>query len=149
MALTMKATWALLLIANLSQGFMLRTSLAVRTAAILSSDGGVGQSDTPVYALNVDLFVKEDRRAEFIQVIQNNQAGTLGTERLVISFDWGEDTSERNTFHFHEQYAGEDGFKAHTQTPHFAAWEAFASSEPTPFTAPPQVKFYTLEKSNT
>ena len=43
---------------------------------------------------------------------------------------------------FFEQYEGKAGFEAHTKTEHFAAWEAFASSEPSPFSAPPEVRFF-------
>ena len=46
----------------------------------------------------------------------------------------------RSTFHFFEQYRGREGFEAHRRTPHFVAWEKFASTEP--FTAPPLVTFY-------
>mgnify|MGYP006180646879 CR=1 FL=1 len=53
---------------------------------------------------------------------------------------WGEDLEESNTFHFYEQYRGRVGFEAHQQTAHFAAWEAFAGTEP--FTATPEVRFY-------
>lgn len=42
------------------------------------------------------------------------------------------------------RYLGEAGFKAHTQAPHFAAWEEFAATDP--FTEPPVVKFFTLQK---
>ena len=45
-------------------------------------------------------------------------------------------------FHFYEKYEGAAGFEAHQATAHFAAWEAFASSEPSPFTEPPRVEFY-------
>ena len=56
----------------------------------------------------------------------------------------GEDTTTPNTFHFHEKYKGEAGFEAHKAAPHFANWEAFASSDP--FTCPPEVFFYVEKK---
>ena len=53
---------------------------------------------------------------------------------------FGEDEKTPNTFHFYESYKGREGFEAHTKTPHFAAWEKFASSDP--FTKPPEVVFF-------
>ena len=52
----------------------------------------------------------------------------------------GESEGEPNTFYFHEEYKDKEGFLAHTKTPHFAAWEKFASSDP--FTKPPEVVFF-------
>jgi len=94
-----------------------------------------------LYCLNVTLYVKPERRAEFLQCIKNNKAGTLSNEPLAVTYCYGEDTKEPNTFHFHEQYIGREGFEAHTKALHFAAWEKFASSDP--FSAPPVVKFWT------
>ena len=62
----------------------------------------------------------------------------------MCAYEWGEDTEVRNTFHFHEQYTSRAGFEAHQRTPHFAAWEAFAGSDPSPFTKDPEVTFYDL-----
>jgi quinol monooxygenase YgiN len=90
--------------------------------------------------LNVKLCIKPERRDEFVACIRNNQEGTLRTEALAIEYVWGEDTENANTFHFYEKYHGRAGFEAHQATPHFAAWEDFAASDP--FTAPPVVHFY-------
>ena len=92
------------------------------------------------FCLNVKLCIKPERRDAFIACIQNNQKGTLATEPLAIEYVWGEDLNEPNTFHFFEKYEGRRGFEAHQATPHFAAWEEFAASEP--FTSPPVVQFY-------
>mmetsp|Transcript_160437 Transcript_160437/g.307985 ORF Transcript_160437/g.307985 Transcript_160437/m.307985 type:complete len:334 (-) Transcript_160437:57-1058(-) len=92
------------------------------------------------FCLNVKLCIKPERRDEFIECIKNNQKGTLETEPLAIEYVWGEDTESPNTFHFYEKYAGKAGFEAHQATPHFAAWETFADSDP--FTEPPRVEFY-------
>ena len=55
-------------------------------------------------------------------------------------YQWGESTSEPNTFYFQEAYKGKAGFEAHTQAPHFAVWETFAGTDP--FTAEPEVYFF-------
>ena len=88
-----------------------------------------------LYCLNVKLCIKPEVRAEFLECINANQRGTLSTEPLAVTYTYGEDAPVPNTFHFFEQYEGKEGFDAHTQSSHFAAWEAFASKEP--FTAPP------------
>jgi quinol monooxygenase YgiN len=125
------------------------TSLATAAAvAGLAAVAGTGiyflrrwYARRTLYCLNVTLYVKPERRAEFLQCIKNNKAGTLSNEPLAVTYCYGEDTKEPNTFHFHEQYIGREGFEAHTKALHFAAWEKFASSDP--FSAPPVVKFWT------
>lgn len=92
------------------------------------------------FCLNVKLCIKPERRDEFLECIRNNQAGTLGTEPLALEYTFGEDADTPDTWHFYEKYVGRKGFEAHQATPHFAAWEAFAATEP--FTAEPVVEFY-------
>ena len=92
------------------------------------------------FCVNVQLFVKPERRDEFIECIRQNQEGTLSTEPLAIDYVWGEDVETPNTFHFYEKYEGKAGFEAHQATPHFAAWEEFAATDP--FSSPPIVKLY-------
>ena len=111
----------------------------------MSEDTGTSQtsaspSSKPLYCLNVRLCVKPERREEFLTCIAANQKGTLSTEPAAVTYTYGEDATTPNTFHFFEQYIGHAGFVAHTQAPHFAAWETFASSDP--FTAEPLVCFY-------
>mmetsp|Transcript_63320 Transcript_63320/g.125171 ORF Transcript_63320/g.125171 Transcript_63320/m.125171 type:complete len:289 (-) Transcript_63320:93-959(-) len=93
-----------------------------------------------LYCLNVKLCVKPERREEFLACIANNQRGTLGDEPLAVTYLFGEDEAQPNTFHFFEQYMGFAGFEAHTKAPHFAVWEAFVTTDP--FTAEPVVSFY-------
>ena len=101
-----------------------------------------GGTSASKFCLNVNLYVKPERRVEFIACIKNNQTGTMTTEPLAIRYDWGESTTEPNTFHFHEMYEGKPGFEAHAAAPHFAVWEEFASTDP--FTREPEVVFYEL-----
>ena len=105
-----------------------------------NSDAGAVPPAANKFCLSVKLCVKPERRDEFLACIRANQKGTLGTEELAIEYVWGEDLEEENTFHFYEKYHGRAGFEAHQRTPHFAAWEVFAGSDP--FSAPPVVKFY-------
>lgn len=91
------------------------------------------------YNLNVELAVKQERRAEFLDCIRANAAGTL-REPKNLRYCWGESATEPGTFHFQESFVGEAGFQAHAAAPHFAAWETFAATEP--FSRPPSVQFY-------
>ena len=113
-----------------------RPRLPVPTMSILE------RPDAPLFCLNVCLRVKPERREEFLACIRANQKGTLATEPLAVTYAYGEDESTPDTWRFFEQYVGKAGFEAHTKTEHFAAWEAFASSEPSPFSAPPEVRFF-------
>lgn len=94
------------------------------------------------FCLNVNVFVKPERREAFLKAIAINSAGTLSNEPLNISYLWGESTTEKNTFHFQEQFKGEEGFIAHTNSPHFATWKEFADAEDSPFWKPPVVFFF-------
>jgi quinol monooxygenase YgiN len=47
-----------------------------------------------------------------------------------------------NTFYLHEQYKSKEGFHEHTQSPHFAEWKKFASTDP--FIQPPIVSFFNV-----
>ena len=103
-----------------------------------ASDG----SQSRKFCLNVNVFVKPERREDFLKAIAVNSAGTLSNEPLNISYIWGESTTEKNTFHFQEQFKGEEGFIAHTNSPHFAVWKEFADAEDSPFWKPPVVVFF-------
>lgn len=100
--------------------------------------------DRSCYGVHVELFPKPELREEFLEVIKNNQKGSMETEPLCLQYVFGESTSEDNKFVFHEEYAGKDGglegFLEHQKSSHFAAWEEFASKDP--FTKPPVVAFF-------
>lgn len=106
------------------------------------------------FGLNVNLYPKAETRDTFLKVISNNKLGTDKTERLALQYTYGEATGgiagypegEINTFHFHEQYTGEDhgkeGFEAHQKAPHFADWEAFVDTDP--FDKEPEVFLFKI-----
>jgi len=130
-----------LLLLHISRAFMLngapkapQESKSAQTMSIIN------RPDTPLFCLNVCLRIKPQRRDEFLECIRANQEGTLATEPLAVTYVFGEDETVPDTWRFFEQYVGREGFEAHTQTPHFAAWEAFVGTDP--FSAPPEVKFF-------
>ena len=94
------------------------------------------------YCLNVKLDVDPTKREEFLDCINNNQKGTLSNEPLSLKYTWGEDESNPNVFHFHEEYIGREGFEEHTKAPHFAIWQKYADQSPSPFVTAPEVVFY-------
>lgn len=93
------------------------------------------------YCVDVQLCIDENVRDEFLEVIQQNARGSNEDEPLCLQYVWGESISEKNTFYFHEEYIGKEGFDAHAATPHFQKWEAFAAKGE-PFTKAPVVNFY-------
>jgi quinol monooxygenase YgiN len=95
------------------------------------------------FCLNVKLCVKPEMRPEFLAVIDNNQKCSR-REPLCLQYDYGESTEIANTFHFHEQYMGDqdgkEGFDAHARSAHFGLWEEFAAKDT--FTSEPVVNFF-------
>jgi len=98
---------------------------------------------TTAFCITVNLYPKTEVREEFLKVIAANKKGTDTAEPLALQYTFGESNSELNTFHFHEEYSGEEdgkqGFDAHASSPHFADWEKFADTDP--FVKSPEVYF--------
>jgi quinol monooxygenase YgiN len=111
-----------------------------------SASSDEDSSSQPIVALNVILRIKPQVREEFLEVILNNQRGTMNKdlEPLALEYSFGEDANEPNTFHFHEKYIGEEGIAAHNAAPHFLVWEEFAGTDP--FTAPPEVYKFVIHR---
>ena len=91
------------------------------------------------YNLNVQLSVKPQRLTEFLEIIEANAVSTLREPRN-LRYAWGESATVPGVYHFQESFVGKQGFDEHCAAPTFAAWEAFAGSDP--FTAEPSVQFY-------
>eukprot|EP00746_Dinoflagellata_sp_MGD_P022796 gnl/MRDRNA2_/MRDRNA2_153364_c0_seq1.p1 gnl/MRDRNA2_/MRDRNA2_153364_c0~~gnl/MRDRNA2_/MRDRNA2_153364_c0_seq1.p1 ORF type:complete len:268 (+),score=52.68 gnl/MRDRNA2_/MRDRNA2_153364_c0_seq1:62-865(+) len=108
------------------------------TETVKPSSGVKGEK---LYCVNVSIKIKPTRREGLLQCIRANQQGTLNEEPLAASYVYGEDDHCPNTFHFHEQYKGPEGFEEHKKTKHFLEWEKFASNDP--FDEPPKVVFFT------
>eukprot|EP01041_Mallomonas_annulata_P001183 gene1183-2302_t len=92
------------------------------------------------FCVNVTLYVKPERREQFIKALSDNANYTRSTEMAIRSYTWGESCSQPNTFHIQEQYLNEEGYKFHTKSPHFLAWEQFTKTDP--FTMPPEIAFF-------
>ena len=85
--------------------------------------------------MNATLFIKPERRHDFLECIQRAEVET-NQEPLAVLYLYGEDEQTPNTFHVHQEYKGREGFDAHKLTKHYDAWRRFAATDP--FTAPPE-----------
>lgn len=114
--------------------------------ALLHSGPSHKVPNTEAVCLNVELCIRPEVREEFLGVIRQNKAGS-DEEPRCMQYSWGESANEPNTFHFHEQYVGEEGLVAHNAAEHFAVWEAFAEKGD-PFARPPVVQKYKVLLDN-
>mmetsp|Transcript_91726 Transcript_91726/g.262724 ORF Transcript_91726/g.262724 Transcript_91726/m.262724 type:complete len:224 (-) Transcript_91726:184-855(-) len=94
------------------------------------------------YCINIRLAVRPEQREAFLVTIKHDQDSTLKNEPKALQFVIGESTTEANRFFLHEEYIGEDGFKAHMASPHFAVWQAFVDTKPWVEGHEPVVDFY-------
>ena len=62
------------------------------------------------YCLNVNLYIKQERRDEFLKVIKQNAQGSRTNEPKCRLYIYGESTTSPNTFHFQEIYDDKDGW---------------------------------------
>ena len=79
------------------------------------------------YALMVTVWVKPERRAEFLDVLAADAKGTRA-EPENLRFDLLEDEDEPNKFHFYSVYKSSAGLDFHRTTPHYKAWSDFRAS---------------------
>ena len=120
-----------LVLINISNAFSYKHSSVLNNVRSMRLDA---------YCLNVNLYIKPERRAEFLEVIKQNALGSRTTEPKCKLYVWGESTLTPNLFHFQEIYDDKEGFQQHQSSSHFAKWATFANSDP--FTKPPEVMFF-------
>ena len=95
----------------------------------------LSSSSDLLLSMNATLFIKPERRHDFLECIQRAESAT-NQEPLAVLYLYGEDEQTPNTFHVHQEYKGRAGLDAHRRTEHYEAWRRFAATDP--FTAPPQ-----------
>jgi quinol monooxygenase YgiN len=71
-------------------------------------------------------------------------AGSSRQEPGCISYRLYEDTEQPNAFVFIEEWADDEALQDHFRTPHIAE---FMSAMPATLTAPPDVRFHTIERT--
>lgn len=92
-------------------------------------------SSDELLCMNATLFIRPERRHDFLECIQRAESAT-NQEPLAVLYLYGEDEQTPNTFHVHQEYKGRAGLDAHRRTEHYEAWRRFAATDP--FTAPPE-----------
>ena len=118
-----------------------RSAAKVATTRAFTTTSRIMSSSKP-YAVNAVFTIKEDRRDEFISIIQDDQKLSLKDEEGIVRFVVGEDKDKKNTFYLHEEYVNEDAFKEHTEMPHFKPWDDFTKTDPWTEDGAPVADFY-------
>ena len=119
-----------------------RSAAKVATARAFTTTTSRLMSSSKPYAVNAVFTIKEDRRDEFISIIQDDQKLSLKVEEGIVRFVVGEDKDKKNTFYLHEEYVNEDAFKKHTEMPHFKPWDDFTKTDPWTEDGAPVADFY-------
>jgi autoinducer 2-degrading protein len=74
--------------------------------------------------LLVEVHVKPERRAEFLDVIRDDANHSEHDEPGCLRFDVLQDTEDENKFYYYEVYRDDAARAAHRETPHFARYAA-------------------------
>jgi len=93
------------------------------------------------YVVNSKYSVKAEERELFLMCIGCAQRDA-GTEFKELEWLFGEDLEHPNTFIFHEQYVGKEGYEEHLKEKHYGVWQRFVG-ETGRFSEPPQVSTFT------
>jgi len=80
-----------------------------------------------VFVLIVDLHVKPEMRAPFLDAVRENSIASVRDEPGCLRFDVISDNADPDHFFFYEVYVDEAAFEAHRNTPHFPRWRAAAA----------------------
>ena len=72
-----------------------------------------------MFALLVQVEVRAELRAEFLEAIRVNAARSVADEPGCLRFDVSEVEDAPNRFVFYEVYTSEDAWQTHRQSPHF------------------------------
>ena len=67
----------------------------------------------------IEVHVKPERRAEFLEVIKHDAVHSEGDEPGCLRFDVLQSADDANKFYYYEVYKDEAARMAHRETPHF------------------------------
>lgn len=73
----------------------------------------------------IEVHVKPERRAEFLEVIKHDAMHSEHDEPGCLRFDVLQDADDDHKFYFYEVYKDEAARAAHREMPHFAEWSKF------------------------
>ena len=79
-----------------------------------------------MFVLLVQVEVKEELRAEFIEALRANAAQSVANEPGCIRFDVSEVEESPNRFVFYEVYTNEEAWQTHRRSPHFLDYKKVA-----------------------
>ena len=82
------------------------------------------------FCVNARLRLPPSAVPDFLKAIRHDQKETLEREAGALQFLLMEDVGEEGVFYSHEEYASEEAFGDHCESPHYKQWSAFASKEP-------------------
>ena len=99
-----------------------------RTAQSAANPTQPTATQSALFCCNVRLCVKPERREEFLQALKAVQASSLNSEPRAVAYVHGEDISEPNTFHVHQQFRSAADFEAQHETEHGSTFHAFLCS---------------------
>ncbi|MDP8078543.1 (4S)-4-hydroxy-5-phosphonooxypentane-2,3-dione isomerase [Phocoenobacter skyensis] len=71
-----------------------------------------------MFAMLVEINIKEDKEEEFLEVFERNQVGTRQEEGN-LRFDVLRDTEIRTRFYAYEVYKDQNALEEHRKTPHY------------------------------
>ena len=77
-------------------------------------------------AIWVKARIKADKRAEFLQAIEEDALRSEADEAGCLRFNVLQDTSDENVYYFYEVYENEAARLAHRAAPHYQVWKAAA-----------------------
>ena len=91
-------------------------SHALSTTASPGATTTTTTTTTKPFAVNLKFSIKDDRRNDFLSLIQANQQKTLDLEDQSLQYVVGEDATETNTFYLHEQFTSLEGFQREAES---------------------------------
>ena len=74
-----------------------------------------------MFVVCIHVYVKPENRDAFLEATLENARNTV-QEPGNLRFDVTQQADDPNRFMLYEVYRGEEGMKAHKQTPHYATW---------------------------
>uniref|UniRef100_A0A7S4M2R4 ABM domain-containing protein n=1 Tax=Prymnesium polylepis TaxID=72548 RepID=A0A7S4M2R4_9EUKA len=84
-------------------------------------------ADRP-YVMMVTVTVPDDRKAEFLKVLDSDVRGSRFEEDGCLRMDLLQDEADESKYYFYMAYKNKAALDAHRDTEHYQAWSAFRAS---------------------
>ena len=96
--------------------------------------------------LIVEVSVKPERLADFLDLIKYDAEHSENDEPGCLRFDVLQDTEDQHKFYYYEVYKDEAALEAHRNAPHYAVWRAAADTLDGPAEAARTVTVFPKER---